>query len=81
MKITFDVDPLDANRTLVFADGNEVGHLKRAQHGPGFFLKLDGKTWQNAPGARHTVERDARTEYTYVKTLKQAACRVQENVT
>lgn len=65
---------------FVFVDGMQVGHLARAQFGPGFFLLLYGSKWQNAPGARYVTELSARTDYTYVKTLKEATARVLANL-
>lgn len=62
-----------------------IGKLRKANHGPGYFLSLlddKGKwrRWKNAaPGARIQQERDHVSKETYVKNLKQAKQRVLEN--
>lgn len=53
-------------------DGQQVGFLKKARFGAGYFLRVDGLKWQNAPGARYPIERDARTDFTFCKTKKEA---------
>lgn len=53
-----------------------VGFIKKARFGPGWFLKIFGTKWQNAPGARYPQELDARTDFTYCKTKR----KVEETV-
>lgn len=85
-KIEFkpSLDQADVHDILV--DGKYRGSLKKCLHGPGFFLSLNdeaGKTkiWRNAaPGARIQQERDFRAKQTYVKTMKAARERVNDNL-
>lgn len=84
-KVTFEDHTEKADTKVVLRDGKPVGELRKAKHGPGFFLSLDNgkggkRTWKNAaPGARIAAEKEFAAKETYVKTLKQAQQRVIEN--
>lgn len=53
-----------------------VGLLRRAVHGPGYFLKIDGVMWQNTPGARMNVDAGFFAE-TYCKSKPEAMRRIR----
>lgn len=84
-KIDFVAHLEKADVFVVNIDGKALGELRKAKHGPGFFLSLDDgkggrKRWYNAaPGARIQQERDHVSYETYVKTMKAAKARVLEN--
>lgn len=67
-----DGTDLPPDNWYVEIDKQRIGLLKKAQHGPGYFVRVDGIKWQNAPGARYAIERDQRTDFTYAKTRKKA---------
>ena len=66
----------------ILADGIKVGTLTRPVHAPksfkGYFLRLDGVTWNNSPGARQTAD-SGYFDATMVTSLKQARERVEQH--
>jgi len=75
------VDPgvTDTLHKVVLADDEEVGHIIKATHGQGYFLTLDGVTWNNAPGARYTADAGGGAPSTFVKSLRMAINRVERH--
>lgn len=68
MKITLTkIDP-DTGVATILADDKPIGHFKKAKHGPGFFVHIDGKKWMTSAGARYHQERDGTYDYAYAKT-------------
>lgn len=66
----------------VIIDGHKVGSLSRPTHAPksfkGYFLRLDGVTWNNSPGARQTAD-SGYFDATMVTSLKQAKERILQH--
>lgn len=56
-----------------------VGYIRKPQFGKGYFLYLDGVTWNNAPGARFTADAGGGSAATYAKSLKALVERAQEH--
>jgi len=63
----------------VLLDGVKVGRITKPQFGKGFFLELDGVTWNNAPGARFVADAGGGAPKTYSKNLKDLVARAQEH--
>lgn len=74
MSKTCDIirDVEDTEQYTVMIGGTKRGRLERAKAGPGFFMYIDGVTFQNAPGARYAQERDFKAPATYCKTVSKA---------
>lgn len=74
--------PDDGGTRLVYADHKEVGTLARPVHAPksfkGFFLRLDGVTWNNSPGARQTAD-SGYFDATMVRNTKEAMQRIEQH--
>lgn len=79
-QVKFTPSTLNTDNFDVSVDGKNVGTLRPAKHGPGFFLKLDGKTWKGNPKARISQERDFVAQEAYAKSQKAAKQLVLDNV-
>lgn len=69
----------DTGTRKVHVNGVIVGDLRRpvwAGKRPGFFLTLDGVTWENAPGARLTADSGGGAKSTFVHNLTTAKERI-----
>lgn len=63
----------------VMLGSERVGYIRKPQFGKGYFLTLDGVTWNNAPGARYTADAGGGHPSTYAKTVKALVARAQEH--
>jgi len=75
-----EVDP-EKGVGLIFYNGKPAGHYKKAVHGPGFFVAIEGAKWRTAEGARYHQERDAEFEYAYARSKKAITLRAIQALT
>jgi hypothetical protein len=76
VEVNFDPPTDPAHFKDIVADGKHVGYVRKPKHGKGYFVGLDGITWNNAPGARYSADAGGGAPETYVTSLPAAKARV-----